>query len=202
MMTTDPAESRTLLQSALEALKQGDRVTAHLLAQQAAALAPETEAPWLVLAALVSPAESIDYAKKALAINPDSQKAQKALDWALSRLPATPAEAEVEPPAMAMPAEAEGQPFEATPPEEAEKPAEQQPEEGRLLEAEPPAEPVQAALAEQPTPQVYPPEVERPPKAMQPSTSTARTGMPGWVIIGIVVLVLIILGAVIYAVMR
>jgi hypothetical protein len=98
MMTTDPAESGTILQNAVEALKRGDRDAAQRLAEQAALLAPETEAPWLILAALTSPAESLEYARKAMQINPDSQAAKQALDWALHRLHAQPVEKKVEPP--------------------------------------------------------------------------------------------------------
>lgn len=58
---------------------------ARLLAMQAAELAPNLESPWLVLAAAAEPAESIQYLKRALEINPASQRARKGLAWALQR---------------------------------------------------------------------------------------------------------------------
>lgn len=112
--TGSPANAA--LQGALAALKRGDKVTAQRLAQQAAGLAPDSEAPWLVLAALSGPEESVDYASKALQVNPHSERAQKALRWAQSRLPAQPpaekpsaeeppAEKGLEPPAETGPGE-------------------------------------------------------------------------------------------------
>jgi hypothetical protein len=97
-MTADPDETRTAIQTALDALKRGDRVTAQRLAQHAASLVPGLEAPWLILAALASPEESLAYTQKALQINPESQTAQKALQWALDRQRLQPLDAEPEGP--------------------------------------------------------------------------------------------------------
>jgi hypothetical protein len=84
-MAPDPDEVQILLQDALAALKVGDKNTAHNLAERAAFLAPESEAPWLILAAVASPEESLTYVKKALQINPESKSAQQALEWTLKR---------------------------------------------------------------------------------------------------------------------
>lgn len=98
-MTADPDETRTAIQTALEALKRGDRVTARRLAEQAASLAPESEEPWLILAALAGPAESLAFIQKALQIDPQSKPAQHALEWALERQRAQTIAPEPEPPA-------------------------------------------------------------------------------------------------------
>ncbi len=74
----------TLIQAKL-ALANGDKQTARRLALEAAQLAPEAEEPWLYLAAISSPRASLAYLKKALAINPTSQKARKGLHWAIQR---------------------------------------------------------------------------------------------------------------------
>jgi hypothetical protein len=85
-MSANPDPSRQILQNALAALKRGDRTTARQLAEQAAGLVPESEAPWLLLAALSPPEESLTYAQKALEINPDNPAAEKAVQWALDRI--------------------------------------------------------------------------------------------------------------------
>jgi len=58
-------EARLAVQQAREALRNDDRSTARKLAEQAAALAPKMEDPWLILAALASPRASLDYVQKA-----------------------------------------------------------------------------------------------------------------------------------------
>jgi hypothetical protein len=164
MMTTDPAESSTILQSAVEALKRGDKVAAQNLAQQAASLAPETEAPWLILAALASPDESLDYVRKALQINPDSRAANQALDWVLKRLPVRPPGVEGEQPS----AEIHSEDAAAEQPSEPVQPA--------GAPAEPPAgaiHPLEAA-AEQPPQQVGAAEAEQPPEEIRPVDQSAE----------------------------
>lgn len=76
---------RTLCIESKEALAHGERNEARRLARQAAALAPDQEEPWLLLAAMASPAASRAYLKQALKINPRSQAAIKALRWAEER---------------------------------------------------------------------------------------------------------------------
>lgn len=100
-MNTDPESARSMIQNAMAAMQRGDRKTARQLAEQAAALDPQSEASWLLLAALSAPADSLIYAQRALEINPESQAAEKALRWALtrldkSRLPDRPAQPDVQ----------------------------------------------------------------------------------------------------------
>jgi lipoprotein-anchoring transpeptidase ErfK/SrfK len=73
------------IQQARQALKKGDRRTARHWAQQAVALAPEQEEPWLIVAALASPRASLEYLKHALEINPGSSRARKGMHWAIQR---------------------------------------------------------------------------------------------------------------------
>lgn len=79
-------ESREALTYAREALKHGAIDEAREWAKRAAELAPQSEDPWLVLAAVVSPRESVEYIRRALDANPDSPRAKKGLEWAMQRL--------------------------------------------------------------------------------------------------------------------
>ena len=79
-------EARLAVQQAREALRNDDRSTARKLAEQAAALAPKMEDPWLILAALASPPASLDYVQQALKLDPNSPRAQRAMQWAMQRL--------------------------------------------------------------------------------------------------------------------
>ena len=56
-------------------MQQGDRQAARGWAEQAVALDPDSEEPWLFLAALASPRDSVKYLERALKINPSSQRA-------------------------------------------------------------------------------------------------------------------------------
>ena len=76
----------TAIHAALSALKHGDKITAERLALRAASLDPDADAPWLILASLAGPEESLAYVKKALQINPDSIRVQQAMEWVLGRL--------------------------------------------------------------------------------------------------------------------
>ena len=78
------------IREAYRALRKGDRQAARRWAEQAAALAPGSEEPWLLLAALGSPRASLGYLKRALEINPGSQRARKGLHWTVQRLRASP----------------------------------------------------------------------------------------------------------------
>ncbi len=86
-MSQDAKENPNLMNSAMEAMARGDRQAAQKLAEQAAAQSPNSEAPWLLLAALASPAERFEFIRKALKINPESPRAKQALQWALEQLP-------------------------------------------------------------------------------------------------------------------
>jgi lipoprotein-anchoring transpeptidase ErfK/SrfK len=79
-------ESRKLITDAREALKKGNMTQARQLAERAAELAPQSEDPWLILAAVVSPRESASYIRKALEVNPNSPRAQKGMERAMQQL--------------------------------------------------------------------------------------------------------------------
>src|SRR5688572_20077795 len=79
-------ESRKAVAKAREAMRFGDHAEARTWAEQAAKLAPTTEDPWLILAAIATPSDSLVYLQKALAINPDSPRALKGLHWVKERL--------------------------------------------------------------------------------------------------------------------
>lgn len=72
------------------ALAAGRKPEARRLARQAAKLAPQQEEPWLLLAAMATPAASLAYLKEALRINPRSTRARKALQWAQARTDGKP----------------------------------------------------------------------------------------------------------------
>jgi lipoprotein-anchoring transpeptidase ErfK/SrfK len=72
-------------QQAVQALQQNNRRDARRLAGQAVRLDPSLEEAWLVLAAVASPEASLVYLKKALEINPHSQKARRGMHWAVQR---------------------------------------------------------------------------------------------------------------------
>ncbi|MCX6065799.1 MAG: L,D-transpeptidase family protein [Chloroflexi bacterium] len=74
------------IEQAQQALKAGDRPSASQFAEQAAQLAPELEEVWLMMAALANPRTSEGYLKRALEINPQSERGQKGLIWAQRRL--------------------------------------------------------------------------------------------------------------------
>src|SRR5512145_293442 len=79
-------ESRKIIAGAREALKRGNMTEARQLAERAAELAPQSEDPWLILAVVASPRESVNYIRKALAANPNSPRAKKGMEWAMQRL--------------------------------------------------------------------------------------------------------------------
>jgi LysM repeat protein len=84
--------AQNLVDAATLAIKKGDRRAARRFAEQAAALAPQLEQPWLLLAFLASPKAAKYYLERALAANPASQRALAGLDWlkAQSSPPAAP----------------------------------------------------------------------------------------------------------------
>lgn len=97
-MTPDTAgQARQALQNALLALKDGKHTEARAWASSAARLDPRMEEPWLILASLASPRASVEYLQRALQINPGSQKAIHAMEWALSRVEGKPAPVKTHP---------------------------------------------------------------------------------------------------------
>jgi peptide/nickel transport system permease protein len=91
-MKPDPESVRQALLNARQALQRGDRRAARGWAVQAAALDPDSEGPWLILAAVASPHASVNYLKRALEINPNSQRALEGMQWAMERLKRVQAE--------------------------------------------------------------------------------------------------------------
>ena len=85
-MKPDPEVFRKILLNAQQALQRGERHTARRWAERAVEMMPDSEEAWLILAAVASPRASMEYLQKALAINPNSQRAQKGLAWAKERL--------------------------------------------------------------------------------------------------------------------
>lgn len=90
-MNTNPNPAAETLEQARLALKRGELALARRLAHQATTLAPDQEDPWLLMAALAaSPKSSIAYLKRALEINPNSQRARQGMHWAIQRLRVSP----------------------------------------------------------------------------------------------------------------
>lgn len=85
-----PDSALEALHKAREALKTGDKQTARRWAWEAVECAPDHEDPWLYLASISSPYASAAYLKKALEINPDSDRARKGMHWAAQRLRSNP----------------------------------------------------------------------------------------------------------------
>ncbi|MCJ7624238.1 MAG: hypothetical protein MUO76_12105, partial [Anaerolineaceae bacterium] len=73
------------LRQAQQALREGNRASAYRWAAQAARLAPNLEAPWLLLASVSNPKASIHYLQQALQINPSSERARQGMHWAIRR---------------------------------------------------------------------------------------------------------------------
>lgn len=86
-MNNQNIEARELIAKARESLRRGDKVSAQQMGERAARLAPDIEDTWLVLTAAVpDPQDALAYAQKALQINPQSTRAQRAVEWATDRL--------------------------------------------------------------------------------------------------------------------
>jgi lipoprotein-anchoring transpeptidase ErfK/SrfK len=86
-MDNQNTEAHDLIVKAREALRRGDKETAHNQAEQAALLSPGMEDAWLILTASdPNPEDSLAYAQQALEINPSSERALRAVEWAIARL--------------------------------------------------------------------------------------------------------------------
>jgi len=85
-MKIDQGVFREILLNAQQALQRGERLTARRWAERAVELRPDSEEAWLILAAVASSRASISYLEQALKINPQSQRAQKGMQWAMERL--------------------------------------------------------------------------------------------------------------------
>jgi 6-pyruvoyltetrahydropterin/6-carboxytetrahydropterin synthase len=82
----DPMDSKQALDDSKQAIRNGLRDQARTLAARSTELDPQNEEAWLILAALTNPAESIEYLKTALRINPNSERARRGMQWAEERL--------------------------------------------------------------------------------------------------------------------
>jgi lipoprotein-anchoring transpeptidase ErfK/SrfK len=86
-MSQDPVRAAELLSQARLAYRQGDRRKARQYAELAAAADPEHEDAWLWLALTASrPETALQHLRRALAINPSSQRARKGMHWAIQQL--------------------------------------------------------------------------------------------------------------------
>lgn len=85
-MNPPDARARDAIQNARLAMQRGDKKASRRWAEQAAALAPEWEEPWLWLAVVSNPKASVAYLQRALQINPHSERARKGTHWAIQRL--------------------------------------------------------------------------------------------------------------------
>ena len=75
------------LRAAHEALTRGDKAEARSQARLAMNLLPESEKPWLYMAATSEPKAGLAYLAHALERNPDSKPTKKAIQWMLAQLP-------------------------------------------------------------------------------------------------------------------
>lgn len=89
-MKNKSLDSKQIIKDTYQAIQEGDRRTARRLAEQAAALFPDQEEPWLLLAAVASPEASLQYLHKALEINPQSKRAREGMHWAIKRIREAP----------------------------------------------------------------------------------------------------------------
>lgn len=86
-MNNQLTEARELITQARESLRRGDKPSARQLGERAAVLAPNLEDVWLVLTASdPDPEDALAYARKAQQVNPQSERARRAVKWATERL--------------------------------------------------------------------------------------------------------------------
>jgi lipoprotein-anchoring transpeptidase ErfK/SrfK len=71
---------------ARQAYSKGNLAASRRWAQKAVTLAPDQEEAWLWLAATAKPHASLEYLKKALQINPQSQRARSGIHWVVKRI--------------------------------------------------------------------------------------------------------------------
>lgn len=75
------------LEQAQQAIRQGNKALARQFAEEAVRMAPDLEDAWLLMGASApSAADSVACLRTALELNPASERAQKGLAWAESRL--------------------------------------------------------------------------------------------------------------------
>jgi len=93
-MTHSEDQYLAIIRNARHALRNGDKGNARRYAEQASAIKPNAEEPWLILAAVATPKASVHYLTKALEINPSSTRARKGMHWAIKRLRPSPIQAD------------------------------------------------------------------------------------------------------------
>ncbi|MEK7327095.1 MAG: L,D-transpeptidase family protein [Chloroflexota bacterium] len=76
----------SLLVQAKTLIGQGQKAEARRLLQRALTLDPNSIEAWLLLTAIAAPRASVEYAERALALDPNNATAQAALAWARRRL--------------------------------------------------------------------------------------------------------------------
>ncbi len=79
-------EVKIAIAKASEAMRQKNKAEAFFWASQAARLSPNNEDAWLIMAAVSSPRDSLNYLNQALQINPQSKRAREGITWATRRL--------------------------------------------------------------------------------------------------------------------
>ena len=82
MVNERSSQAQEAIQKARRALKADDKKSAYSWAKRAAQLDPKSEDSWLILAAVSKPEQSIKFLRRALQLNPNSQRAQKGMAWA------------------------------------------------------------------------------------------------------------------------
>ena len=81
------SQAAAAIHAAHQALARGDKAIARRQARLAAKLAPQSEEPWLYLAATSEAKAALAYLARALEINPRSRRARKAIRWTVRKLP-------------------------------------------------------------------------------------------------------------------
>jgi len=86
MKTYSPSSYQNAIKNAFKAVRTGNRKEAIRWTNLAVAQNPKEEDPWLLMAYLASPDQSIEYLQHVLKLNPLSKRAKKGMVWALNRL--------------------------------------------------------------------------------------------------------------------
>ena len=86
MYALNPERAQNALDKAKQAIKKKNMRLANRLARKAVLFDPGLEEAWLIIASTSSLQQSIRYLKRALEINPDSQRARRGLSRALKEI--------------------------------------------------------------------------------------------------------------------
>jgi lipoprotein-anchoring transpeptidase ErfK/SrfK len=85
-MNSNRQSAANALHLSQQAQLKGDKRAARRYAEEAVRQAPDWEEAWLMLAALAEPRASVAYVEQALKINPQSEPARQAMQWAATRV--------------------------------------------------------------------------------------------------------------------